>query len=186
MGNVSAAESLIDALVSEGCKAFLRHWMKLPRTGHAPHSNDFLDHPPAALMPYVLIEDVTAEGLVVRFMGTAVVERWQHDLTGKVIGANLPAAERRRMEYYGGAVATHPCGMRQTGDLRSSTGRMVSFEAVLLPLSVDAGRPPRLVAYSHMLDPLGQREHNSQYAQSSSRSWFDIGAGVPAEPPGND
>ena len=88
------------------------------------------------------------------------------------------------MLYRNGAtVATHPCGMRQLGEIRSSAGRAVHFEAVLLPLGVEPGRPPRLIAYSFLLDALGRQEHNASFFQNADRIWLDIGAGTPGTQP---
>ena len=168
---------------SESCKAFLSHWDSLPKEGLMPLSRTFLDCPPVALMPYAMLEEVLPQGLKVRFMGTAMVDRWQRDITGRYLGEGLPKDKFDVLCHNGTAVATHPCGMRQLGEIHSSTGRTVHFEAVLLPLGVEAGRPPRLIAYSHMLDTLGRKEHNDTFFRAADRVWLDIGAGTPAGPP---
>jgi hypothetical protein len=178
-----SAESLTTLFESESCKAFLLHWLDLRGDDLMPSSRTFLDHPPALLMPYVLMQDVLPEGLMVRFMGTAVVERWQRDLTGHYFGEGLPKDQYDRLYIHGATVATHPCGLRQVGELRSSTGRTLTFEAVLLPLSVDAGRPPRLVVFSHMRNQLQRQEHSDRFSKPGTRWWLDLGAGIPQEPP---
>lgn len=173
------AAPLLSAFQSEGCKAFLMHWDSLPKVGLMPLSSTFLDRPPIQLMPYAMLEEVLPEGLKVRFMGTAMAERWQHDITGRFLGEGLPKEKFDLLYKNGAAVAMHPCGMRQLGEIRSSTGRAVHFEAVLLPLGVEAGRPPRLIAYSYLLDTLGRQEHNASFFQSADSVWLDIGAGIP-------
>lgn len=50
-----------------------------------PHSTDYLDHAPAALMPAMFIQEVLDEGLMVRFMGTELVSRWRRDDTEKFL-----------------------------------------------------------------------------------------------------
>ena len=170
--------ALLDVFQSEGCKAFLRHWDGLPKVGLIPLSSSFLDRPPVALMPFVMLE-----GLKVRFMGTAMAERWQRDITGRFLGEGLPKDKFDVLHQNGATVATHPCGMRQMGEIRSSAGRTVHFEAVLLPLGVEAGRPPRLVAYSYLLDALGREEHHDTFFRSADREWLDLGAGLPSAMP---
>jgi hypothetical protein len=179
---MTAADALLARLAGEGCRAFLAHWLSLPREGAVPLSRVFLDRPPAALMPHVMIQELWPEGLMVRFMGTALVERWQHDITGRYLGESVPAAQREQLYFHGHKVATHPCGLHQIGEVRSSTGRTLAFEAVILPLGAAADRPPRLVSFSEMALPFGRQEHTDRFMNPVALHWLDLGAGVPDVP----
>jgi hypothetical protein len=170
---------------SRQCQGFFDHWRDLPRRPGmlVPHIDDFLDAAPAALMPSVFIQEVLDDGIVVRFMGTELVERWRHDLTGKVFAGNLDAATRARLLLVAATVCRHPCGLVQLGSFALTSGRPVTFEAVLLPLAVDSDRPPRMAVYSRILGMLERNEHGSHFAAAGTRAWLDIGAGLPPTPP---
>lgn len=163
-------------------QAFVDHWRQLARRDGMliPHSTDYLDHAPAALMPAMFIQEVLDEGLMVRFMGTELVSRWRRDDTGKIFGAHLSAQDRARTVRAGKIVTEHPCGMVQHGVMKTTAERTAIFEAILLPLAVEAGRPKRMVVFSILNDPLARDEHGKQFSAPGEREWFDIGAGLPA------
>ena len=81
---------------TETCSFFLNHWKGLRTDGLVPHTNAFFSRPPARLMPFVFVHDLTPDGLLVRYMGTGLVERWKHDLTGQIFAATMgPAAVQK-------------------------------------------------------------------------------------------
>ncbi len=174
-------------IVHKSCRTFLDHWRALPRRAGsiAPHAEDYLDRAPAALMSGVFIHDVLADDLIVRFMGTELVSRWQRDDTGKVFGEYLDKAARARLVFIGKTVTEFPCGMLQHGVMATTAGRETIFEAILLPLEVVTGRAKRMVIYSGLLDTFARDEHGKQFANAGKRCWIDIGSGVPplAPPP---
>lgn len=133
-------------------------------------------------MPAVFIHEVLEDGLLVRFMGTKLVERWRRDNTGQMFGGYLDVAARARLHMVAKTIANHPCGMLQHGFLATSAGRQAMFEAILLPLWADANHPQRIVVYSVVLDTLGREEHGSSFAAAGERCWLDISAGLPSYP----
>lgn len=134
-------------------------------------------------MPAVFIHEVAEGGLIVRFMGTQLVERWRRDDTGKVFGAHLDQEARERTLIIARAVTGHPCGVLQHSAMVTSTGREAAFEAILLPLAVEPHRPARMIVYSSVIDALGREEHGQRYSAVGERRWLDIGAGVPTQAP---
>lgn len=165
------------------CVEFLDHWRRLPRQGLAPHGRAFLDHAPFPLMPYVFIHELKPEGLLIRFMGTGLVQRWRHDLTGQVFGATLDRAARDSVVATAQRVAEHPCGLWQLGQFTTIAGRAMSFEALLLPLAVDPGKPARIVTFSQLIGEVRENEPVDRFASAGRRHWLDVGAGVPDHPP---
>ncbi|MSO96642.1 MAG: PAS domain-containing protein [Rhodospirillaceae bacterium] len=178
------ADTAVLKIVDARCQSFLDHWRTLPRRAGQiiPHSNDYLDQAPAELMPAVFIHEVLEDGLLVRFMGTKLVERWRRDDTGKMFGTHLDDAARGRLLSVVNTVVNHPCGILQHGFLATSAGRQAMFEAILLSLSVEPWQPKRLIVYSVILDVLGREEHRSRFAAAGERCWMDIGAGLPSYP----
>ncbi|MDX2141760.1 MAG: PAS domain-containing protein [Rhodospirillaceae bacterium] len=172
-------------ITDSNCRAFFDHWRHLPRGpgGFAPLASAYLDHAPPALMPSTFIHEIVDDGLLIRFMGTQLVERWQRDDTGKVFGGHLDQEARARLVTVAKTIVEHPCGMLQHGIVTTTAARRVMFEAVLLPLRADADHPPRVVIYSAFLDRLARKEHGGKFAAAGERCWLDIGAGVPSIPP---
>ena len=172
-------------IVNKSCRAFFDHWCALPRRPGlaAPHADDYLDHAPAALMPGVFIHDVLTDDLIVRFMGTELVNRWRRDDTGKVFGESLDKAARARLVFIGKTVTEFPCGMLQHGVMATTAGREAIFEAILLPLEVGPGRVKRMVIFSGLLNTFARDEHGKQFAKAGKRCWLDVGSGVPSLAP---
>ena len=180
---MNIADNLPVKFEAEKCGAFLRHWLALRKTDLVPHCRTFLDGPPFALMPNVIIQEVTSLGLRVRFFGTDMVERWRRDITGSLMGAGFPPAAVERLCLNAAQIVSYPCGMHQIDEVASTMGRNVKFEAIVLPLAVDEGLAKRVVAYSHMLDHLRSEEGNDHFLHTSLNEWVDLGAGMPALPP---
>lgn len=165
------------------CVEFLDHWRRLPRDGLVPHSRAFLDHAPFVLMPYVFIHELKPDGLLIRFMGTGLVQRWRHDLTGQLFGATLDRAARDNITATVRQIANHPCGLWQLGQFSTTAGRAMSFEALLLPLAVDPGQSARVVTFSQLIGDVHENEPVHRFASAGRRHWLDLGAGVPDGPP---
>ncbi len=171
-------------IVHPRTQGFYDHWRALARREGlvAPHTDDFLDQAPARFMANVFIQEIVDDTLLVRFMGTELVERWRHDDTGKEFAARLPPEAKSRVVSVARTVALHPCGVLQRGVLGTSAGREAAFEGILLPLAVDPGALPRLVVFSTLLDSLERQEHGNQLASAGERCWIDVGAGIPTVP----
>src|SRR5688572_8352462 len=141
MRNRMAPGDTVVDFISETCAAFLAHWRSLPRQGLVPPSRAFLDSAPPAFMPNVFLHDVEEAGLRVRFMGTALVERWRRDHTGRLLGEDAGETARMKLRAQAVRIVEQPCGLHQLGRLMTSSGRPIHFEAVLLPLLGEPGRP---------------------------------------------
>jgi hypothetical protein len=180
-------ERLLETFVADSCKLFIRHWLTLPRHGLVPHSRDFLDRAPVSHMPTVTIFEVTPDSLLCRFMGSTLVRHWQGDFTDQRLGdgltlgppAGVQAAQR---------MVEQPCGMRRAGAVTLTSGCIVKFEAVQLPLATDPGRAPRIVVYATLaasdreVNRIG-RDDFAEVGDSTLVQWLDIGAGVPSSQP---
>ena len=161
------------------CRDFLEHWQGLRQGEALPHTGAFLDVAPARLMPHVYILECQEDRFLVRFMGTGLVEFWQRDLTGSAIADQVQPEDRAKIDERALAAVNTPCGFWQLGDIQSTQGRALAYEAVTLPLAVDEGRASRLVTCSVLMDPPRLREYGVHYIPRARRAWVDIGAGVP-------
>lgn len=165
-------------------QVFLTHWKSLREPGALVVSSEvFLDNPDPLLSPNVLIVDVYDDDVVVRLVGTEIVERFGVDLTGKsMFTAHLPMKREDTLFNYG-SVISQPCGLLSVNNTKTSGGRAVVSETLALPLGVLPDRPKRLISYSRLIEPLAEGEHSEQVAEYAHQDWIDIGAGVPSAAP---
>jgi hypothetical protein len=165
--------------ITQECGAFYRAWYALPRGHLLPHTRTFLDQAPAGLMPLAQVFEREDAGFRIRLMGTRLVDFWQLDRTGGFLGDNLEPDQRRQLERIADAAVETPCGFWQLGDMQSTKGRALGFEAITLPLGVDPGKPARLVTCIALLDPPGHNEYGACFIPIARREWIDIGRGTP-------
>jgi hypothetical protein len=142
-----------------------------------------LDHGQPRFMSSVFIHEITAEGLLIRFMGTELVSRWGRDMTGSLMGAHYPRDVQDRLLWNVGQVVSVPCGMIDYSSFPTSRGHAMATESVILALRVDAGRPPRLLTFSQLLNAIDDNEHGVPGQIGGESSWIDLGSGVPSESP---
>lgn len=170
---------------SEDCQGFLEHWRSL-RTGGGiiPSQKDFLDHADPHYAPHTHISEVSPDGsMIVKLMGTALVERWGKDKTGEAMGEGQPQDVMDALYSNTRLVISTPCGLRSELELATTSGSEMVIEAITLPIGVEPGKPGRLVAYSSLMRKLEYGEYSQRYKSLANVEWFDIGAGVPKDPP---
>lgn len=170
---------------SKDSQGFFEHWQSL-RTGSnlIPAQKDFLDNPQPNYAPFIHISEVTDTGImIVRLMGTGLVERWGKDKTGEAMGEGQPEHVREALYSNTRLVIATPCGVRSEIELAANSGSEMVVEAVTLPIGVEPGRPGRLVAYSALMRKLEYGEHSQRYKSLANVEWIDLGAGVPGDPP---
>ncbi|MBT5239390.1 MAG: hypothetical protein HN793_03725 [Rhodospirillaceae bacterium] len=170
---------------SEECRGFFEHWKSLRVEGDIiPLHKDFLDNPSPRYAPFVHISEISETGaMIVRLMGTGLVERWGRDKTGEAMGEGQPESVREVLYSNTRQVILNPCGLRSEIELAASGGSEMLIEAVTLPLIVEPGKPGRLVAYSALLRKLRYGEYSESYKSLANVEWVDIGAGIPEAPP---
>lgn len=178
-------ERLLGGFVTDSCKGFVCHWLALPRRDYIPHSRDFLDRAPASHMPSVIILELESAGILCRFMGSEVVRSWRRDMTGQHLDERAFSWGSKSGRLALRSMIARPCGLYHAATITLGTGQPVEYESVQLPLGVDPGRPPRVVAYGRPIDLAVKqdRDYHLRSGTSDALRWFDIGAGVPRSPP---
>ena len=169
---------------SDSCRAFYRHWRSLAAELEIPHSRTFLNQPDPISIPSVFILEVTEAGLLIRFMGTALVERWGRDQTNKIFAGAFSEQVLKAMILNCRTLVDNPCGVVEEAMFSTRAGRPFLMETIMLPLDVDVGRPPRLCSFSQMLDIVEDEDNpRPSFKGKRSMTWMDIGACVPAQNP---
>ncbi len=173
---------LIDgaAISEEDCKQFFDQWKVLAGVQVMPHTTDFLLNPDPTLISFVHIMEMTDQGLLVRFMGTGLVDLWGEDRTNQILGAALPEELKKNFDHRCVIVVSHPYGLIELSEFSSPTGRPFQMETVALPLAVDVDRPLRFCSFSKVVEPLQQKDSfEARYKKTHHKTWIDIGNGVP-------
>lgn len=132
-----------------------------------------------------MILEVIDAGLLIRFMGTAVVERWGKDHTNTLFGEKGLADDVMEsvMENCR-KLLVHPCGIVEEAAFTARSGLPFRMETVMLPLAVDADKPPRICSFSQVLDHVKEDgESVPRFKAKRSMSWIDIGFGLPSPGP---
>lgn len=172
---------------SKECQGFFEHWKSLRADGAFKTSQqDFLNSLHPKFVPRLYITELIGSEMIIRFMGTALVESWGRDKTGEVLGKDQPANFRVAMFTNSRLAISSPCGLHGTVVLEANHGSPLEIEAVSLPLGVEDGKPGRLVAYCHVQKRPNQGEANGLYSSFPGTTWVDIGAGVPGMAPLSD
>lgn len=167
---------------SSGCQEFFDHWRQLSSGAILPHTRTYFDHP-TSLIRSTFIFELLPEGTLVRLMGTELVGRWQQNVTGEYLESHMTQSDAGRLRSDLNTVCAHPVGATGVGEARTSTNRPLGFEAVVLPLAVDSGKPSRCVVYRECQGELDVRERKVGFYWPQKRAWIDLGAGMPSDKP---
>ena len=161
------------------CRGFYEYWQSLPRHNLAPTSEIFLDASNPRYAPFVYILEFSGSDIVIRLMGTALVERWKADRTGEKFLTTQDAETKKVFLTNCSHIVSMPCGLRATNRFRLSAGQRVSTEAIALPLAPGPGRPQRFVSYSQMFEEPSDEDKVGGWEDVVDHEWIDLGAGVP-------
>ena len=164
--------------------AFFAAWQALRTDGALPHSHALFQGLPSSLVPrLVILEQAPGDRYVVRFMGTARVDIWGEEVTGRdsleLMSPALAGIARRNLA----TVLDHPCGLHQIGRYITPAGREAQTEHITLPVGTDPGLPRRLMNFSEEISTIAYGAPGGEIQAALRREWLDIGSGLPAKPP---
>ena len=159
--------------------AFLEHWQNLRKDQHLPTTEYYFDHIDARFAPLLLMFECMADDVVLRFQGTAIVERWGKDRTGESWLAGKPP--HHSVAILGNMVdcVNTPCGALSHSTYYAKFGRKAKLESLTVPLTVAPGRPGRLLSFSNLLESMSDRDGGPDRIEKRSVAWIDIGFGKP-------
>lgn len=170
--------------LSEKAQAFVSHWHSLRSGDDVPTSQRFLDQADPETQPFVSFNDVEPSGRnVVALFGTALVDLWKVDLTGKEVLEFIDADQATRLTTDMLLCAEVPCGIWEVSTFRTTTGRVIGWEMVSLPLSLASSDRIRIARYHNILEPTQKNELIRDILHFQKKEWVDLGAGIPASAP---
>ncbi|KLN61624.1 hypothetical protein WH96_04595 [Kiloniella spongiae] len=173
-------------------RQFYDYWLSLekPEGTVVPNRSAFRPEDIPSLLPNIIIyELVSRENIKIRLQGTAINERFGHDMTG---GNYLDYVEEDRKKIAADAfwmMAEQPCGVLAVLEHALSSGRNITVESIGFPLhndimTVDGSTPNPIIIYQsneiNDLNSLGyQADERLKLILVVERNIIDIGKGAP-------
>jgi hypothetical protein len=183
MPHIDGPPEALSALWSSELGAFAAYWRSLRDGAIMPTSEIFLDRPAARFVSSSYIFELTDVGAVVRFQGTALVDRWMSDFTGRELHEGRHPSLKARSMANMRQVAEVPCGYLVRLTYGTNLGRKMVANLLQLPLAVKLGRPSRIVCLASVNEGRAGEESIARYLETHNADWVDLGAGVPDAPP---
>jgi hypothetical protein len=177
---------LAGADIPDSIHEFFGYWNGLPKRGLVPRLEDYLDHAPPRLQPYVGIADVLSPYETrMRLFGTGLVDLAGTDPTGGSMQLLYAEPARSKMLRMVWLTVTQPVGYLCIRTVLSTGGRVIQNPSICLPLDVPTSALKSVITFAYQADVRpefadGERLHLVQDLRLVD--WIDIGAGVPDAP----
>ncbi|WP_373089934.1 PAS domain-containing protein [Sneathiella sp.] len=165
---------------TEDAKEFADYWQSLSDKGPVPRKSHFDPTKIVSLLPFIAIYDVVSpDEIVCRLAGTALVEHFGQEVTGRNLLDFYQPGIREETGRIMDEMTTEPCGIivELVGTARS--GRTASSLAIGFPLLDDDDQCNRLVFYSSRFEgslPYNSREDAIQALNVGRSTTIDISA----------
>ncbi len=179
--NLSNTPGLIRTAV---CRSYVSHCLARFNWADAlPPKQAFDPLETPTLLPFLVMYELPQSGgAFFRLVGTKVVERINHDPTGKNYLDFVPEARRERAYRHLLRMCQHPYGMGVLTRFVLDSGKINTVETVGFPFFNQAeGSYIVLFAGEQIEDPSFGEESEQKvvYNNIMERSFFDLGKGVP-------
>lgn len=182
---VQLAADPLDGLeiTEERSRRFADYWLSLPKDSLIPRRSAFEPERIASLLPNVVIHElVSPEFLRLRLVGSAVIDDYGQDITGRNYLDFVEEPRRPKASRAIFVICEQPAGMLV--QLRSITrgGRIMTRESIAFPIRSDDG-DARFVYFCS--SPARERDFahpetdELQVMNVMRRTYIDIGAGLP-------
>lgn len=180
-------ESVLEAIMHEFKSPlfghYIAHWRSLCPPGGIPTTEDYLDHMDPKAAPLLMIFDVLAHDITVRFQGHDIGERRHKEQAGTSWFATNPHLNAANVVANMWQAVRHPCGVWTEAIFVTNVQRRLRVEALSLPLIAKKDRPARLVNLSVGLDSMDFDERAMGWHGLIMIGWYDLGFGVPSSAP---
>lgn len=167
----------------ERSRAFAAYWGSLPKTALIPHRDRFRPEAIPRLLPNMVIHElVSPEMLRLRLVGSAVIQDYGQEITGRNYLDFVDEPRRPKASRAIHVICEQPAGMLV--QLRSVTraGRIMTRESIAFPMRGD-GDVANLVYFcsspAREREIIGPEVDQLQVMNVMRRTYIDIGAGLP-------
>ncbi|MBL8629502.1 MAG: hypothetical protein JNM81_07730 [Rhodospirillaceae bacterium] len=167
---------------SELNQTFIAHWRSLCTASSISVAEDYLDRIEPRIAPYILIYDLLADDLHVRFQGDEAGKRVGINLTGQSwFSINNYMQKELVLDNCRDCVA-YSCGVWGESIYITASGREITLENIMVPLAAKDRRPPRLVNISALMDKIKDEDGKNSRVVPRRMTWLDVGFGLPPHP----
>ncbi|MCR9268340.1 MAG: PAS domain-containing protein [Alphaproteobacteria bacterium] len=163
--------------------AFARYWLSLPARELIPSRADFDPGRIRGLLANLVIHElISPEHLKLRLVGTAVVDDYGQEITGRNYLDFVEEGRRPKASRAIFLICEQPAGMLVKLRSTAASGKVLTRESIAFPMRDDDGRA-RLVYFCS--NPAVEREtffddrDALKVMKVLDRRFIDIGAGVP-------
>ncbi|NQW08311.1 MAG: PAS domain-containing protein [Alphaproteobacteria bacterium] len=169
--------------LGEQSRRFAEHWESLPKIDLIPSRAAFEPERLGPILANVVIHElISPELITLRLVGTAVVDDYGQEITGRNYLDFVEEERRPKASRAIHLICEQPCGMLV--HLRSTThsGKILTRESIALPMRNDDGKAALVYFCS---SPAREREtfiderDELRVMGVLQRHFIDIGAGVP-------
>lgn len=182
---LTGAADILDGLevLAECSRLFAGYWSSLPKVDLIPRREAFRPEEVPRLLPNIVIHElVSPETVKLRLVGSAVIDDYGQDITGRNYLDFVEEARRPKASQALFLVCEQPAGMLAQLRSISRSGRVMTREAIALPVRGEDGAASLAYACS---STGRERDYSSieldelQIMSVARRDYIDIGAGVP-------
>ena len=163
--------------------AFARYWLSLAPDDLVPNRSDFSpERIPGLLSNLVIHELIAPDFIKLRLVGTAVVDDYGQEITGRNYLDFVEPERRAKASKAIFNICEQPCGMLVYLQSISESGNLLSRESIAFPMRDDDG-DARLVYFCSSSAPertaFFDERDELKVITVRDRRFIDIGAGLP-------
>lgn len=170
-------------VTEERSRVFAEYWASLPKHELIPRRDAFRPEEVPRILPHMVIHElVSPELLRLRLVGSAVIEDYGQEITGRNYLDFVEEARRPKASRAIFVICEQPAGMVVQLRSVSRTGRIMTRESIAFPMRGD-GDAANLVYFcsspARERDFAGPEADELQVMNVMRRTYIDIGAGLP-------
>lgn len=164
-------------------RMFADYWNSLPKTDLVPSRSAFKPEENTAILANIVIHElISPEHIRLRLVGSAVIEEYGREITGRNYLDFVDEERRPKASRAIFLVCEQPCGMYVLLRSQGRSGRVMTRESIAFPMRDDEG-VARLVYFCSS----PARERTDVFEDPDElrimnvlrRTFIDIGAGIP-------
>jgi hypothetical protein len=170
-------------ICSPAARTYAAYWGALPKDNLIPSRTSFDPADLPAILPgFAVHEFLSPNNILVRLCGSAVVERFGYEMTGKNYLSHFRAPRQPEVYEALSKVIDCPCGLLVHIRMFRESGITIDYEVLGFPFRNEQGIANLAIYHTETLKshpklaPRGDRRKDSMPLR---RMYIDIGAGVP-------
>jgi len=184
-GNFMQSSSTLPELgiCSPAAQAYAAYWNALPKVGLIPPRSSFDPADLPSILPgFAVHEFVSPDNILVRLSGSAVVERFGYEMTGKNYLSNFESSRQHKVYDALSRIIDCPCGLLVHVRMFRESGVTIDYEVLGFPFRSEHGIANLAIYHTETLNSrpkLAPPDDRRKDSLPLRRMYIDIGAGIP-------